>query len=156
MRKSIVLAVVIGALMSISATALAQTDAGDDPASTDRYGRLWAYGSGTADLDVDRGVVKLWIVGDVTISGSSDLDVRIDSWAGESREATPQTDGGTEVVLTGFAGTVVVKGTDYSIAANGVMAIKGAGNGSVELAGTGLWRTLGDRGLWPKSIALAA
>ena len=63
MRRSIVLAIVMAVVMAMSATALGQTDETADDATDRPVGRLWAFGSGTAGLDVERGIVRMWIVG---------------------------------------------------------------------------------------------
>jgi hypothetical protein len=155
MRRSIVLAIVMAVVMAMSATALGQTDETADDATDRPVGRLWAFGSGTAGLDVERGIVRMWIVGDVTITGPARLDVRIDSWATDGPEpANAESDGGAEVILTGFAGSVLVRGADYSVEGDGVIAIKGAGRGTAGLDGTGLWRTRRDRGEWPETVSL--
>jgi hypothetical protein len=110
---------------------------------------LRAFGDGTATFDVERGGIRLYIVGDVTIKGPSDLDVRIESWAGESLAAP---DGGTTIKLTGFSGTVFIRGADYTVEARGNIAVHAAGHGTVELDGTGLWKTKSSKGTWPAEL----
>ena len=120
------------------------------PDRTREVPNLNAFGDGTARFDVERGGIRLYIVGDVTIEGPSDLDVSIESWSGESL-AVP--DGGTTIQLTGFSGTVFIRGADYTVEARGNIAVRAAGYGTVELDGTGLWKTKSSKGTWPAELS---
>jgi len=153
-RTVVVLAVII-ALLLVAGTAVAQeTDRPSDRAGRD-FGRLWAVGEGSVDLDADRGVVRMFVIGDVAIMGPSDLRVRIEPWVGDDEVPTPG-DGGTSIELDDFAGVVVVRGHEFTLTADGLVALQAAGEGEAMLAGTGGWHTRSDKGLWPATIPLGA
>jgi len=151
-RTFIVTALVAVASLIVAGVAVAQE--GDDvaPEHADRpFPLLTASGDGVATLDVQRGGVRLYVVGDVTIDGPADLDVVIESWEG----AQPaMADGQTSIELTGFSGSVFVKGTDFTAEIDGHMSLHGHGKGTVTLDGVGLWKTRADKGVWPATLGL--
>ncbi|MFQ5522246.1 MAG: hypothetical protein ACE5F5_01535 [Acidimicrobiia bacterium] len=162
MRRTIALvALAATAVLLVAPAVLAETDSTVSETTTEtevlhpersrEVPTLRAFGDGTAEFDVERGGIRLFIVGDVTIEGPSDLDVRIESWEGESRTA-PESDGGTEIVLNGFAGSVFVRGAGYTVEAEGDIAVYAAGYGTAKLEGTGLWKTKSSKGTWPAEL----
>ena len=160
MRRTIALvALAATAVLLLAPAVMAETDAAREETPVEAEVRspernreaptMSAFGEGTAVFDVERGGIRLYIVGDVTIEGSSDLDVRIESWAGESLAAP---DGGTTIELSGFSGTVFVRGADYTVEATGNIAVHAGGIGTAKLDGTGLWKTKTSKGTWPAEL----
>ncbi len=158
MRRAIALvALAATAVLMVAPAVMAETDSTGSEVATEaevqrperRVPTLRAFGEGKAEFDVERGGIRLFIVGDVTIKGPSDLDVRIESWEGESLAAP---EGGTEIQLTDFSGSVFIRGADYTVEAEGTMVICAAGFGTVELTGTGLWKTKSSKGTWPAEL----
>ena len=131
---------------AVSAVAFAQEDGGgqgEGKVGLEGTGAIWACGTGSADLDVVHGAVRIRLSGDITIIGPADLDVRINGQRGVMTEG-----GDTVVVLNDFDGTVGVRGDDYTIDADGDIALRGRGTGSAVLTGDGRWKTLHNRGVW--------
>lgn len=145
-KRIAVLTAVIFAVGAFSAVAFAQEDgegSGKGQQDISGTGALWARGTGSADLDVVDGKVQIRLSGDITITGPAGLDVRINGEHGAMAEG-----GNTVVVLTDFDGTVGVKGSDFTIDADGDIALRGRGTGSATLTGQGHWKTLNDEGRW--------
>lgn len=149
-RKLLILGAALMAVFLVASVAFAQEDSlapehGDRPGKT-----ITASGDGTADLAVDRGGLRIWLVGDITIEGPAELDVEIDSFG--SALALPESDGTTSISLTGFSGSVFVRGLDYTVSIDGHMTFHGHGSGEASLDGTGLWKTRTDKGVWPADL----
>ncbi len=144
-RLTTMLVLVLSAVM-VAGVAVAQ----DDPAEPEhhrKYGALWAKGTGAVELDVDVAKLGMYVIGDVTIVGRSDLDVLIND-APLDRLAAPDSDG-TVIELTGFEGVIKIRGEDFDVTVEGEVKLHGRGGGSASFRGTGWWRTLHNRGLWP-------
>ncbi len=150
-RKLKTLGAALLSVFLVASVAFAQEDA-PTPEHGDRPGKsIWAMGDGSADLSVDRGRVRVFVVGDITIEGPADLDVQIESF--ETSFALPESDGGTtSISLAGFSGSVLVKGADYTVSVEGNMTFHGHGSGDVSLDGEGLWKTRSDQGVWPEDL----
>jgi len=144
-RKLITVLAVVATVSALTTGAMAQE-------TETTAGRLWAFGNGTAALDVDQGAVKLLAVGDVTISGPTGLDVVINSWFEDS--GPEARGGGVDIVLADFAGAIAVKGQNYQITIDGVTTLHGAGSGSASFDGEGLWKTRRGQGQWPGFVSL--
>ena len=145
-KRLALMSTVILVIGAISMVAFAQDEGTDDEGKVHRHGvgALWAKGTGSADLDVNHARVGIRLVGDITITGPADLDVRIN---GASRMA--ENDGGdTVIVLTDFDGTIGIHGHDFTVDADGEIGIRGRGSGSFTLVGEGWWKTLHRRGTW--------
>ena len=146
-----VLAVAAVAGFVVAGVAVAQEELA--PEHPHRPGKaLTASGDGTATLDVERGGVRLYVVGDVTIEGSADLDIQIESY--ESAGLAAPESGSTTIVLTDFSGSVSIRGAEYSVTVEGHMTLHGHGTGDVSLQGSGLWKTRTDQGVWPSELGL--
>ncbi len=146
-KRLALISTVILAVGAVSMVAVAQDERTDDEGKVHRHGvgALWARGTGAADLDVDHARVGIRLVGDITITGPADLDVRID---GASRRAAESDGGGTVIVLIDFDGTIGIHGHDFTVDADGEIGIRGRGSGSFTLVGEGWWKTLHRRGTW--------
>lgn len=145
-RISLISAIVL-LVGAIAMVAVAQDDgdgSGEGKVELHGVGALWARGTGVADLDVDQARVQMRLIGNVTITGPADLDVRIDG----IRQFAPESDGGTTIVLTDFDGRIAVQGQDFTIDAEGELALRGRGGGSASFYGEGHWKTRHDRGHW--------
>ena len=142
-RLTTMLVLVISAVM-VAGIAVAQ-DEGTDPEHHRKYGALWAKGTGTAELDVDVAKLGMYVVGDVTIVGPADLDVLIND-APFDRLAESD---GTVIELTGFEGVIKIRGENFDVTVEGDVKLHGRGGGSATFRGTGWWKTLHKRGLWP-------
>ena len=141
-KRLFVIAGMILAIGAISAVAFAQ-DGDTGKVDIEGRGALWAHGTGSVDLDVRHGRVQMQLSGDITITGPAGLDVRING------DAQPRIEGGqTVIVLSDFDGTIGVRGTDFTIDAEGDVKLRGRGAGSATLVGEGRWRTLHDSGTW--------
>ena len=147
MRRKLTIAVVaVLSLMLVAGAAWAQEER-----HSDRPGRsIWASGDGTVEASVEAGGMKLFVVGDVSISGPADLNIEIESF--ETTGLLAPEAGGTEVELTGFSGSVFVRGSDYTVEIDGHVTLHGHGRGEISLDGSGLWKTRTSQGVWPETL----
>lgn len=149
-RISTVLAVVVASVIVVAGVAFAQEEETVVPEHADRPGAaLTSSGDGTVSLDVDRGGLRLYVVGDVSIEGPADLDVVIESWEDTQNAFTR---GGTSIELADFSGSVFVRGTGFNVDVDGHLTLHGHGTGTASLKGQGLWKTRSDKGVWPTEL----
>lgn len=163
MRRRLMTVVVAAlAVMMVAGTAAAaETGASTDSGTTlQGRGKLVARGVGSVDLD-GRGTVKLKIVGDVSIvdrSGSAVVWVR--RWNPETQSLDERTrlEAVESIYLfNDFRGVIWVRGSDFSLDANGkVRKLKAVGEGTVRLIGHGWWKTRHAEGRWGHGIRYAA
>ncbi len=152
MRRSITAIVAaLAAIVLIAGVAVAQETDSSDKRHGDRPGKsIWATGDGTVEVDVERGGMRIYVVGDVSIEG--DVDVQIDSFGSADDEA-PEARSSLE--LTNFAGSILVRGTDYSVTIEGHSTLHGHGEGTIGFDGTGLWQTRSNKGVWPDQVGFS-
>ncbi|MDJ0959968.1 MAG: hypothetical protein QNJ88_04880 [Acidimicrobiia bacterium] len=151
-RLSVILAAALAASL-ISGTALAQEAPESDTGGTTLEGRgvLVAKGVGSVDLD-GKGKVKLRIAGDVTIvDHAGDAVIHVRSWNRDAKalDAKRMVDSTTTYEFTDFRGVIWIRGSDFSLDADGnVKKLRAKGAGTVTLTGHGWWKTRHDRGFW--------
>lgn len=151
MRKFItVLAAVVASTVLLTSVALADTDTGGDgDVYVEGTGRLVAAGVGSVYVQGD-GFVKLKIKGDVTITDyAGDARIVIRPFGDDAY--SPGSDD-TTITLNGFRGVIKVRGSDFSIDAEGrVRRLVARGTGSAFLQGRGWYRTSGGQsGYWTR------
>jgi hypothetical protein len=152
MRKSLlmlIMATMLG-LFALPGVASAQLE---DPTAAGR-GALFAKGEGSVDIDMG-GRLRMRLVGDVIITDhAGDLRVDIDGGAGLEPQ---RAQGGTDIILDDFRGLVKVRGSDFTIHADGkVRRLVARGHGAAWLDGQGVYRTRqGDWTLWDGMVEIA-
>lgn len=148
MTRRITLIGLVIALVAIpAATALAVDDTASDEVSDvliEGRGKLVARGVGEIELH-GGGWTRIKMVGDVTIvDHAGDAEIRI-----TSDGPTVPTDSATTIVLEDFDGALRVKGSDFTVSAEGrFRRIAAKGQGSAFLAGRGIYRATGGSGIW--------
>jgi hypothetical protein len=152
-----VLAVMMVAGTAVAAEAGASTDTGT---TLEGKGKLVARGVGSVDLD-GKGKVKLKIVGDVSIvdhSGDAVVWVRRRNPETQSLDERTRLDAGESIYLfNDFRGVIWVRGSDFSLDANGkVRKLRAVGEGTVRLIGHGWWKARHAEGRWGHGIRYAA
>lgn len=157
-RMSVILAALL-AVMMIPAAALA-TETDEAGTTLEGRGKLVARGVGSVDLD-GKGKVKLRITGDVTIvDHAGDAVVWVRPWdrdAAALGERSRLDRGESIYVLNDFRGVVWVRGSDFSLDANGkVRKLLAKGAGTVHLVGHGWWKTRHAEGRWGHGIRFDA
>lgn len=146
-RTTTVLAAVTAAVLVVAGVALAQEEPDLAPEHADRPGpTLTATGDGSVSLDVERGGIRLYVVGDVSIEGPAELNVVIESF---EKPQPAQREGGTTIELEDFSGSIFIFGSAYTVDVDGHVALHGHGVGTASLDGEGLWKTRSDKGTWP-------
>ncbi len=155
-RLSVILAAALAASL-VTGTALAEEapEAGSDGTTLEGRGVLVAKGVGTVDLD-GKGKVKLRIAGDVTIvDRAGDAVIHVRAWNREAKalDAKRTVAATTTYEFTGFRGVIWIRGSDFSLDAEGnVKKLRARGAGTATLTGHGWWKTRHDRGFWGHGI----
>ena len=153
-RLSALLAALLAVIMVSGTATAAETD--EAGTTLEGRGKLVARGVGSVDLD-GKGKVKLRITGDVTIvdhAGDATLWVR--PWDRDAQRLGDRAKlarGESVYVLNDFRGVIWVRGSDFSLDANGkVRKLLAKGAGTVHLVGHGWWKTRHDEGRWGHGI----
>ena len=130
LRETIVLGLVTGLILSISAVAYAADG------ETTITGRGWLYARGTGEVSLDmKGTLRMQVDGDVSINDlAGDMTFEIES--GNAALAV-----GPEIELEDFHGTIIVRGSHYVVEAEGSMRFLAHGAGVAHLEGNGIWKT---------------
>ena len=155
-RLSVILAAMLAASL-VTGTALAEEAPESDSGGTTLEGRgvLVARGVGTVDLD-GKAKLKLRITGDVTIvDHAGDAVIHVRSWNREAKalDAKRMVGAAATYEFTDFRGVIWVRGSDFSLDAEGkVKKLRARGAGTVTLTGHGWWKTRHDRGFWGHGI----
>lgn len=136
-KRIIALVAALTAVMALAAPAMAEHDD-----TTTRTGRLLSMGTGVGELD-GSGVVRMLVLGDVTITGPSDLDVKI-----FGIDTPPERAGDVNIELTDYYGLVVVRGENFNVVAEGQMWVLARGHGHASFTGEGIWRNKYRFKLW--------
>ena len=143
-KRMIVVVALILSVLSVSGAAFA-LDTASDEVMIDGTGKLSAHGVGNVAIE-GSGWVKIKMNGDITIvdnAGDATIRIRPFGALGESADDTT-------VVLEDFAGVIVVRGSDFTINAEGTFRrIFANGTGVAFLQGRGWYRATGGHfGTW--------
>ena len=143
-----VLMVILAGLFALPGVASAQVD---DPTVE---GRGWLYAKGTGSVDIDMGGrIRMRLDGDVIITDhAGDLRVELHGGA-EQRQA--EAESGTDIILNDFTGALRVRGSNFTVHADGDVMLNAHGRGSAWLEGDGVYKTRrGDRMVWDGMVAI--
>lgn len=141
-RTLAVLAVLALTLTGFTAGASAQSDTDENRIQTiSGTGILAAKGEGTVDLEMG-GRLRMRLLGDVTITDNAgDMELRIRTAPERDAQQAADPESGTVVTLEDFDGGLVVRGSDFTVHAEGQVAFVARGHGTAHLDGTGQFRT---------------
>jgi len=137
-KKSLVLTAVVGVLLTLGLAAAAEETAVEETAVEGASngevmleGRGWLHAKGVGEATLSMGgVVGLRIDGDVKIEDhAGDMKIWIDGVTA------------ADVELEGFRGTVRVRGTHFTLKAEGAMELVARGHGIAKLEGRGYFET---------------
>lgn len=153
-KRTLTILAVFTIFMSVAVVAQAQET--DRSGSIDGRGYIWAKGSGTAILD-GHGRVQMGIDGDVVIYDfAGDAVVKIsavpEAEADGDEAQLQQVNPTTTYTFDNFRGRMQIVGSDFRIEAEGEMRFRGRGEGTVEVDGSGWWKTLHRRGTWSGAV----
>ncbi|MEX0827136.1 MAG: hypothetical protein WD184_10355 [Acidimicrobiia bacterium] len=137
-KRMIVVVALILSVLSVSGAAFA-LDTTSDEVTIDGTGKLSAHGVGNVAIE-GAGWVKIKMNGDITIvDNAGDASIRIRPF-GHHWERSDD----TTVVLEDFKGVIVVRGSDFTIEAEGrFRRIFAKGTGVAFLQGRGWYRATG-------------
>jgi hypothetical protein len=137
-KRLIVMVALILSVLSVSGAAFA-LDTTSDEVTIDGTGKLSAHGVGNVAIE-GSGWVKIKMNGDITIvDNAGDATIRIRPF-GHHWERSDD----TTVVLEDFKGVIVVRGSDFTIEAEGKFRrIFATGTGVAFLQGRGWYRATG-------------
>lgn len=137
-KRLIVMVALILSVLSVSGAAFA-LDTASDEVTIDGTGKLTAHGVGNVAIE-GAGWVKIKMNGDITIvDNAGDATIRIRPFGHSWQRADDAT-----VVLEDFKGVIVVRGSDFTIDAEGKFRrIFAKGRGVAFLQGRGWYRATG-------------
>jgi hypothetical protein len=138
-RRMIVMVALMLSVLSVGGAAFALDPTGVSEVTIDGTGKLSAHGVGSVAID-GGGWVKIKMNGNITIvDNAGDATVRIRP-RGDHWERADD----TTVVLEDFKGVIVVRGSDFTIEADGKFRrIFANGRGTAFLQGRGWYRATG-------------
>jgi hypothetical protein len=155
-KRMLAILAVVAVFMSVAVVAQAQETNAAQDGSVDGRGYIWAKGTGTAVRD-GHGKVQMAIEGDVVIydlAGHAVVKIGAvpeqerDGAATQLQDVSPT----TTYTFDNFRGRMQVIGSDFRIEAEGEMKFRGHGEGMVQVAGRGWWKTLHRRGTWGGAV----
>lgn len=127
------MAAMMVAAFGTAAMATEDTDAVSGEVVLEGAGWLYARGTGEAILNMGGGV-RMYLDGDIKIEDhAGDLQVWIDGVVASMT--------GADVELEGFQGRIRVRGSDFTLKAEGAMEFVAHGHGVAKLEGSGVYRT---------------
>lgn len=142
-KKSLALTAVVGVLLTLGLAATAAEETAVEETAVEGAahgevvieGRGWLHAKGVGEATLSMGgVVGLRIDGDVKIEDhAGDMRVWIDGVTTTASDA--------DIELEGFRGTVRVRGTHFTLKAEGAMELVARGHGIAKLEGRGYFET---------------